>query len=156
MRPGKGCRPFRIYKFRTMTNEIDQNGKLLPNKYRLTKLGKFLRSVSIDELPELINVLIGDMSIVGPRPLLMDYVPLFNDYQNQRHNVKPGITGWAQVNGRNSLTWDDKFKLDIWYVDNHSFWLDMKIIGLTIIIVFMREGIAHIGDVAMPRFTGNR
>lgn len=155
MRPGKGCRPFRIYKFRTMTNETDQNGKLLPNKYRLTKLGMFLRSVSIDELPELINVLIGDMSIVGPRPLLMDYVPLFNDYQRQRHNVKPGITGWAQINGRNTLTWDEKFKLDVWYVENQCFGLDLKIIWLTIFKVFKREGISHNGDVAMPRFTGN-
>jgi sugar transferase EpsL len=156
IRPGKGCRPFRIYKFRTMTNETDLNDILLPNKDRLTNFGKFLRSISLDELPELVNVLKGDMSLVGPRPLLMDYVPLFNDFQNQRHCVKPGITGWAQINGRNALTWDEKFNLDIWYVNNQSFWLDMKIIGLTLIKVFMREGIAHEGDVAMPRFTGNQ
>lgn len=155
MRPGKGCRPFRIYKFRTMTNQSDQNGKLLPNKYRLTKFGKFLRSVSLDELPELINVLNGDMSIVGPRPLLMDYVPLFNEYQNQRHKVNPGITGWAQVNGRNTITWDEKFSLDVWYVNNRSFWLDLKILWMTLVKVLKRDGIVHNGEVSMPRFDGN-
>lgn len=155
IRPGKGCRPFRIYKFRTMTNEKDKHGKLLPNEIRLTKFGKFLRSTSMDELPELLNVLKGDMSFVGPRPLLMDYIPLFNEFQNQRHRVKPGITGWAQINGRNELTWDDKFKLDVWYVENMNFWLDLKIILLTVIKTIKREGISHDGDVAMPRFSGN-
>jgi sugar transferase EpsL len=155
LRPGKKCKPFRIYKFRTMTNETDQNGKLLPNQVRLTKFGKFLRSISLDELPELLNVLKGDMSMVGPRPLLMDYIPLYDEFQNQRHIVKPGITGWAQINGRNALSWDDKFKLDIWYLNNQTFWLDMKILWLTLIKVFKREGIAHEGDVAMPRFIGN-
>jgi sugar transferase EpsL len=154
-RPGKGCRPFRIYKFRTMTNEKDKHGKLLPNEIRLTKFGKFLRSTSMDELPELLNVLKGDMSIVGPRPLLMDYIPLFNEFQNQRHRVKPGITGWAQINGRNELKWDDKFKLDVWYVENMNFWLDLKIVLLTVIKTIKREGISHDGDVAMPRFSGN-
>jgi sugar transferase EpsL len=156
IRPGKGCKPFRIYKFRTMTNETDQNGELLPNKDRLTRFGKFLRSTSLDELPELINVLRGEMSLVGPRPLLIEYVPIFNEFQNKRHNVKPGITGWAQINGRNALTWDDKFKLDVWYVENRSFWLDLKIIILTVFKTIKREGISHEGDVAMPRFSGNQ
>jgi sugar transferase EpsL len=155
LRPGQGCRPFRIYKFRTMTNDTDQNGELLPNKDRLTEFGKFLRSTSLDEVPELINVIKGDMSLVGPRPLLMDYIPLFNEFQNRRHEVKPGITGWAQINGRNALNWDDKFKLDIWYVENQSFWLDLKIIILTVFKTIKREGISHEGDVAMPRFSGN-
>jgi lipopolysaccharide/colanic/teichoic acid biosynthesis glycosyltransferase len=155
IRPGRGCRPFRIFKFRTMTNKTDQNGKLLPNRDRLTKFGKLLRSTSLDELPELINVLKGEMSLVGPRPLLMDYVPLFNEFQNKRHTVKPGITGWAQINGRNALTWDDKFKLDVWYVENRTFGLDLKIILLTFYKTFKREGISHEGDVAMPRFSGN-
>lgn len=138
-----------------MTNETDQSGLLLPNQIRLTKFGRFLRSTSLDELPELLNVLKGDMSLVGPRPLLMDYVPLFNDYQNLRHKVKPGITGWAQINGRNSLSWDDKFRFDVWYVENQSFWLDLKIIWLTFIKVIKREGISYEADVPMPRFTGN-
>jgi sugar transferase EpsL len=156
IRPGKDCRPFRIYKFRTMINRTDNRGNLLPNKNRMTSFGAFLRSASLDELPELVNVLKGDMSLVGPRPLLMDYIPLFNDFQNQRHKVKPGITGWAQVNGRNALTWEDKFNLDVWYVKNRSLWLDIKIIRLTLIKVFKCEGITHEGDVAMPRFKGNK
>ena len=155
VRPGKDGLPFRIFKFRSMTAVTDNNGNLLPNKERLTAFGKFLRSTSLDELPELVNVLIGDMSIVGPRPLLMDYIPLFNEFQNRRHEVKPGITGWAQVNGRNALTWEEKFSLDVWYVENQSFWLDLKIIWRTIIIALKREGIAHEGDVAMPRFKGS-
>lgn len=155
VRPGKDGLPFRIFKFRSMTAVTDNNGNLLPNKERLTAFGKFLRSTSLDELPELVNVLIGDMSIVGPRPLLMDYIPLFNEFQNRRHEVKPGITGWAQVNGRNALTWEEKFSLDVWYVENQSFWLDLKIIWRTIIIALKREGIAHEGNVAMPRFKGS-
>lgn len=156
LRPGKHGKPFRLIKFRSMTNERDQNGNLLPNEERMTRFGNFLRHSSLDELPELLNVLRGEMSLVGPRPLLMDYLPLFNAFQNRRHEVKPGITGWAQVNGRNSLSWDEKFNMDVWYVDNRNFLLDLKIIGLTIYKVFKREGIAHEGDVAMPRFTGNR
>ena len=155
VRPGKDGLPFRIFKFRSMTDLTDNNGNLLPNKERLTAFGKFLRSTSLDELPELVNVLIGDMSIVGPRPLLMDYIPLFNEFQYRRHEVKPGITGWAQVNGRNALTWEEKFSLDVWYVENQSFWLDLKIFLRTIKIALKREGIAHEGDVAMPRFRGS-
>jgi sugar transferase EpsL len=154
-RSGKDGKSFRIIKFRTMTDQTDSEGQLLPNAERLTKFGIFLRATSLDEIPELFNVLKGDMSLVGPRPLLMDYMPLFNDFQNQRHKVKPGITGWAQVNGRNTLSWDEKFQMDVWYVQNQSFKLDMKIIWLTLIKVIKREGIAHEGDVAMPRFTGN-
>jgi sugar transferase EpsL len=155
IRPGKDCNPFKIYKFRTMTNEVDEKGNLLSNARRLTKFGNFLRHTSLDEIPEFYNVLKGDMSLVGPRPLLMDYLPLFNDFQNKRHNIKPGITGWAQINGRNAISWDEKFKLDIWYVNNQNIWLDIKILWLTVIKVFNRTGIAHEGDVAMPRFTGN-
>ncbi|MCU4173875.1 sugar transferase [Carboxylicivirga sp. N1Y90] len=156
VRPGKDAKPFNMYKFRSMTNATDPNGKLLPNAQRMTKFGAFLRSSSLDELPGLYNVLIGKMSLVGPRPLLMDYLPLYNDFQNKRHEVLPGITGWAQVNGRNAISWDDKFKLDVWYVENRSFWLDIKILFLTFFKVFKREGISHEGDVAMPRFTGSK
>lgn len=138
-----------------MTNETDSGGSLLPNAERLTPFGIFLRSYSLDELPTLINVVFGQMSIVGPRPLLMDYLPLYNEFQNKRNTVKPGITGLAQVNGRNDLAWDDKFKFDTWYVENQSFLLDMKLIWLTIFKVIKREGINHEGDAAMPRFTGN-
>ncbi len=155
IRPGKDCKPFKIFKFRTMTNEIDERGQLLSNERRTTKLGNFLRQSSLDELPEFYVVLKGDMSIVGPRPLLMDYVPLFNEFQNKRHKVKPGITGWAQVNGRNAITWDKKFELDAWYVDHQNLCLDLKILWLTIIKIFKREGIAHEGSVSMPRFIGN-
>jgi len=156
IRPGKGGIPFKIYKFRTMTNKKDENGNLLPNASRMTKFGNFLRQTSLDEIPELYNVLNGDMSLVGPRPLLMDYLPLFNDFQKKRQNAKPGITGWAQINGRNAITWEDKFELDVWYVENQSFWLDLKILFKTFYKVFKREGISHAGDVAMPRFTGSK
>ncbi|MCF8381829.1 MAG: sugar transferase [Bacteroidales bacterium] len=155
LRPGKNGKAFKLYKFRTMTSEEDEFGKLLPNEKRMTKFGLFLRHSSLDELPEIYNVIKGEMSIVGPRPLLMDYLPLYNDFQNKRHKLRPGITGWAQINGRNAISWDDKFKLDVWYVENQSFWLDLKIIWLTFYTVFKKEGITHEGDVAMPRFTGN-
>ncbi|PWN07794.1 sugar transferase [Rhodohalobacter mucosus] len=152
IRPGRDGKPFRMIKFRTMTNEKDKNGKLLPNEKRMTKFGTFLRSASLDELPELFNVLKGDMSLVGPRPLLMDYLPYFTDEQYRRHEVKPGITGWAQVNGRNAIGWDKKLELDIWYVENQSFLLDLKILWLTLIKVVNRDGITHEGHVSMPRF----
>jgi len=155
-RPGKDCQPFKMYKFRTMTNEVDESGNQLPNDQRMTPFGRFLRHMSLDELLELYNVLKGDMSLVGPRPLLMDYVPLFNEFQRRRHEVRPGITGWAQVNGRNNISWDEKFRLDIWYVEHRSFLLDLKILWLTLIKTLKREGIIHKGNVAMPRFTGNR
>ena len=155
-RPGKGSRPFIFYKFRTMTDDTDEKGKLLPDKDRLTSFGSFLRRTSLDELPSLINVLKGDMSLVGPRPLLMQYLPLYNDFQKRRHEVKPGITGWAQVNGRNALSWPKKFELDVWYVDNQSFWLDLKILFLTIYKVFKREGISAEGEATMKPFTGNK
>lgn len=155
VRPGKNGRPFKMYKFRSMTNAKDGQGNLLPNADRMTKFGAFLRSSSLDELPGLYNVLVGKMSLVGPRPLLMDYLPLYNSFQNRRHEVKPGITGWAQVNGRNAIAWNDKFNYDVWYVDNRSFWLDIKILFMTFFKVFRREGISHEGNVAMPRFTGN-
>ena len=152
IRPGKNSEPFKMMKFRTMTNETDKDGKLLPNEDRMTRFGQFLRSSSLDELPELVNVLKGDMSLVGPRPLLMDYLPYFTDEQMRRHDVRPGITGWSQVNGRNAIGWDKKLELDIEYVDRQSFLMDLKILLLTIKKVFKREGIAHEGDVAMPRF----
>ncbi len=155
IRPGKNGKPFLMIKFRSMTNQLDEAGNLLPNAQRMTKFGRFLRSSSLDELPELINVLKGDMSLVGPRPLLMEYLPLYNEFQKKRMDVKPGITGWAQINGRNALSWDEKFKLDVWYVENRSFLLDIKVLWKTFQKVYKREGIAHSGDVAMPRFTGN-
>jgi sugar transferase EpsL len=155
LRPGLDSRPFRMYKFRTMTNEKDIDGKLLPNEKRITRFGRFLRATSLDEIPEFINVLKGEMSVVGPRPLLMDYVPLFNSMQNMRHSVKPGITGWAQVNGRNSITWEERFRLDVWYVKNHNICLDIKILWLTILRVFRREGVHHGQEQFMPRFKGN-
>lgn len=151
-RPGLHGDAFAMYKFRTMTNERDEQGKLLPNEQRMTKFGNFLRSTSLDELPELFNVLKGDMSLVGPRPLLMEYLPYFSEEQNRRHEVRPGITGWAQVNGRNAIDWDQKLELDIWYVDNRSFWLDIKILWLTVFRVFKRDGITHEGTTGMPRF----
>lgn len=156
VRPGQHSKPFRMIKFRSMTNTRSIQGNLLPNEQRMTKFGSILRSTSLDELPGLINVLKGDMSLVGPRPLLMDYLPLYNEFQKHRMSVKPGITGWTQINGRNALTWDEKFKLDVWYVDNQSFWLDLKILFMTFKKVLIREGITHEDDVAMPRFTGNR
>lgn len=156
VRPGLYGEPFEILKFRTMTDARDENGALLPEDIRLTDFGKWLRSTSLDELPELINVLKGDMSLVGPRPLLMEYLPLYNDFQKQRMEVPPGITGWAQVNGRNAIVWDKKFEYDIWYVKNRTFLLDLKILFLTVSKVFKREGIGHENEDIMPKFKGNK
>ena len=153
-RPGLHGRAFNIIKFRTMTNARDASGNLLPNEQRHTRFGRFLRSTSLDELPELINVLRGDMSLVGPRPLLMQYLPLYNKEQARRHDVRPGITGWAQVNGRNAISWEEKFEYDVWYVDNLSFLLDLKIIFLTIKSVFRREGINQNAQTTMEPFRG--
>ncbi|MET4702348.1 lipopolysaccharide/colanic/teichoic acid biosynthesis glycosyltransferase [Constrictibacter sp. MBR-5] len=153
-RPGLHGRPFRMVKFRTMRNAVDAHGNPLPDAERLPRLGRFLRACSLDELPELWNVLIGDMSLVGPRPLLMEYLPLYSPDQARRHEVRPGVTGWAQVNGRNAIRWDEKFALDVWYVDNRSLWLDLKIIWLTILKVVRREGISAAGEATMPKFTG--
>jgi lipopolysaccharide/colanic/teichoic acid biosynthesis glycosyltransferase len=155
-RPGVHGQPFEMVKFSTMRDTYGEQGVLLPDEDRLTKLGKFLRATSLDELPELWNVLKGDMSIVGPRPLLMEYLPLYSKEQYRRHEVKPGITGWAQVNGRNAISWEEKFKLDIWYVDNQSFWLDLKIILLTFIKVFKSQGISQEGHATMEKFTGTQ
>lgn len=154
-RPGKDGTPFEMIKFRTMRDAYDDRGTPLPDKQRMTPLGNFLRSTSLDELPELWNVVKGDMSLVGPRPLLMEYLPLYNKEQCRRHELRPGVTGWAQVNGRNSLTWDEKFKLDVWYVDNQSFWLDIKILFLTVKKVLVRDGISAEGEATMTRFEGN-
>jgi lipopolysaccharide/colanic/teichoic acid biosynthesis glycosyltransferase len=153
-RPGLNGNIFNMIKFRTMTNECDTNGVLLPDSVRLAKFGKFLRSTSLDELPSLWSVLKGDMSLVGPRPLLVEYLPLYSGMQSRRHEVRPGITGWAQVNGRNSISWDEKFELDVWYVDNQSIWLDVKILWLTVKKVLVRDGITAQGDVTMPIFRG--
>lgn len=155
-RPGLRCEPFRLYKFRTMTNKKDQKGNLLGDDQRMTQLGRFLRASSLDELPQLANVLLGNMSLVGPRPLLMVYLPLYNATQKRRHEVKPGLSGWAQVNGRNALNWDERFALDIWYVEHRSCWLDMKILFLTILKGLKREGIAQEGHATMEPFRGNR
>lgn len=155
MRPGLNGKPFYMYKFRTMTDETDEQGNLLPDELRLTRLGKFLRSTSLDELPELFNVIKGDMSLVGPRPLLMQYLERYTPEQARRHEVKPGITGWAQVNGRNAITWEEKFDLDVWYVDNWSLWLDIRILFLTLVKVLKREGISADGWATMPEFTGS-
>lgn len=153
-RPGMhGC-PFSMVKFRSMTNEVDAVGNLLPDSNRLNWFGRFLRSTSLDELPELWNVLRGEMSLVGPRPLLMEYLPLYSADQARRHEVRPGITGWAQVNGRNALSWSKKFQLDVWYVDNQSVWLDVKILAMTVLRVLRRDGIAADGQATMPRFRG--
>ena len=154
-RPGLKGKPFVLYKFRTMTDGKDEQGCLLPDEQRLTKFGQFLRSTSLDELPELFNVLKGDMSLVGPRPLLMEYLPLYSKEQMRRHDVRPGITGWAQVNGRNAITWQEKFKMDVWYVDHLTFMLDIKILLLTIIKVFKREGISQDGKATVEYFNGN-
>ena len=154
-RPGLFGKAFCIYKFRTMINHKNDKGDLLPDAERLTSFGKCLRSTSLDELPSLWNVLKGEMSLVGPRPLLMEYLPLYNAEQARRHELKPGITGWAQVNGRNAISWEDKFKLDVWYADNQSFWLDVKIILLTVKKVFLRDGVNAEGEATMPKFTGN-
>lgn len=156
VRPGLKGEPFILFKFRTMTNETDEDGRLLPDEKRLTRLGRFLRSTSLDELPQLWNVLRGEMSLVGPRPLRMEYLPLYTPEQARRHDVRPGITGWAQVNGRNATTWEERFCYDVWYVDNQSFWLDMRILALTILRVLRREGVSHEGHVTMPRFTGTK
>ncbi|HEY9175916.1 MAG TPA: sugar transferase [Verrucomicrobiae bacterium] len=155
-RPGLWGRPFWLLKFRTMTNATDAAGNLLPDAQRLTGFGRFLRAFSLDELPELINVLKGDMSLVGPRPLLMEYLPRYTPEQARRHEVRPGITGWAQVNGRNAISWEEKFKLDVWYVDHHNLWLDFKILALTVIQVFQRKGINAAGHATMPAFEGSR
>ncbi|WP_020395541.1 sugar transferase [Thiolinea disciformis] len=153
-RPGLNGKPFKMVKFRTMTDKKDENGNLLPDAVRLTKFGRLLRATSLDELPELWNVLKGEMSLVGPRPLLMEYLLYYSSEQARRHEVRPGITGWAQINGRNTISWEDKFKLDVWYVDNQSFWIDLKILFLTIKKVFIREGISAEGEATMPKFTG--
>lgn len=156
VRPGKDGKPFQMVKFRTMRDAVDAEGNPLPDSERLTPFGNWLRSTSLDELPELWNVLKGDMSLVGPRPLLMEYLPLYNPEQYRRHEVRPGVTGWAQVNGRNAISWEDKFKLDVWYVDNRSFWLDIKILFLTVKKVFVREGISAAGEATMSKFTGSK
>ena len=155
-RPGLHGKPFTIIKFRTMTDARDDDGVLLSDAHRLTRFGRFLRTTSLDELPELWNVVKGEMSLVGPRPLLMEYLPLYSPQQARRQDVRPGITGWAQVNGRNAISWNEKFKLDTWYVNNQSFLLDMKILFLTLKRVFQRHGISADGEVTMPRFKGNR
>ena len=155
VRPGIEGRPFKMVKFRTMTDERGPDGALLPDDQRLTALGAWLRSTSLDELPELFNVLKGDMSLVGPRPLLLDYLSLYNDRQARRHEVRPGITGWAQINGRNALSWEEKFELDVWYVDNRSLWLDIKILFKTVLQVLKRDGISHGEEATMPRFKGS-
>lgn len=155
-RPGFYGKPFFCYKFRTMTNSRDGDGNLLPDSERLNGFGRFLRSTSLDELPELFNVLKGDMSLVGPRPLLMQYLERYTPEQMRRHEVKPGITGWAQVNGRNALTWEEKFKLDVWYVDNWSLWLDLKIIAMTIWKILKREGINQPGHATVEYFRGSK
>ncbi|MEI8185763.1 MAG: sugar transferase [Chlorobiaceae bacterium] len=154
IRPGIHNNPFTIFKFRTMTDVKDKFGNQMADMKRVTRLGSFLRSSSLDELPEIINVLKGDMSIVGPRPLLMEYLSLYSPEQKRRHEVKPGITGWAQIKGRNSISWEEKFKLDLWYIDNHSLWLDIRILVITIINVFMRKGINYNSIETMPLFTG--
>ena len=154
-RPGLHGKPFEMVKFRTMRDTIGPDGHPLPDVERMTAFGSFLRASSLDELPELWNVLKGDMSLVGPRPLLMEYLPLYSPEQARRHEVRPGVTGWAQINGRNALSWKEKFRLDVWYVDNQSFWLDLKILALTVKKVFVREGISAAGEATMPRFTGS-
>ena len=155
-RPGLHGRPFEMIKFRTMKDATDKEGNALPDSERLTEFGKKLRASSLDELPELWNVLKGDMSLVGPRPLLMEYLPLYNAEQAKRHNVRPGVTGYAQVNGRNSLSWEDKFKLDTWYVEHQSLWLDMKILLKTVKKVIIKDGISADGEATMTKFTGSR
>ncbi len=154
-RPGLEGQPFWMVKFRTMRSAFSSDGLELPDHLRITRLGAFLRAASLDELPELWNVLKGDMSLVGPRPLLMEYLPLYSQRQFRRHEVRPGITGWAQINGRNALSWEDKFDLDVWYVDHQSFWLDMKILALTVVKVFRRDGISQEGHATMEKFAGS-
>lgn len=154
-RPGKNEKIFGIYKFRTMTNEKDADGNLLSDEQRLVGIGKFIRSTSLDELPQLFNVLKGEMSFVGPRPLLIEYLDLYDDEQQRRHDVKPGITGWAQVNGRNAISWEQKFEYDVWYVDHQSFWLDMKILWMTFLKVVKRSDISSSSSVTMEKFKGS-
>lgn len=154
-RPGKDEKIFKVIKFKSMNDKSDNNGNLLSDAERLTKIGNFIRKTSLDELPQLLNVLKGDMSLIGPRPLLVKYLPLYNEEQKRRHNVRPGITGWAQVNGRNAISWEQKFEYDVWYVDNISFALDLKIVLLTIKKVFVREGISQDGQATMEYFKGN-
>jgi lipopolysaccharide/colanic/teichoic acid biosynthesis glycosyltransferase len=154
-RPGRHGKPFQMIKFRTMRDAIDADGRPLPDADRLTKFGRFLRASSLDELPELWNVLKGEMGLVGPRPLLMEYLPLYSPEQARRHEVLPGVTGWAQVNGRNAISWEEKFALDVWYVDNRSLWLDLKIIWLSIRKVIKRDDISAEGEATMPKFKGN-
>ena len=154
-RPGKNGTIFKVVKFKTMNDKKDENGKLLPDEKRLTPIGSFIRKTSLDEIPQLLNVIKGDMSLIGPRPLLVEYLPLYNDIQKKRHDVRPGITGWAQVNGRNAISWNQKFEYDIWYVNNLNALLDLKIIFMTIAKVFKSEGISQEGNVTMERFTGN-
>lgn len=154
-RPGKNGDIFKVIKFKTMNDRKDSNGNLLPDSERLTPIGRFIRKTSLDELPQLINVLKGDMSLIGPRPLLVEYLPLYNNFQKRRHDVRPGITGWAQVNGRNAISWQKKFELDVWYVDNLSFSLDLKILWLTILKVIKSEGISQQGQATATAFMGN-
>lgn len=156
VRPGKNEKLFTLCKFRTMKDAVDKEGVSLPDADRLTDLGRFIRKTSLDELPQLFNVIKGDMSLVGPRPLLVQYLPLYNDEQKKRHNVRPGITGWAQVNGRNAIDWDEKFKLDVWYVENRSFFLDLKILYLTVLAVMKPKGISQAGHATMPEFKGSK
>lgn len=154
-RPGRGEIPFYVFKFRSMTDERDSKGELLPDNVRLTSFGKVMRKLSLDELPQLLNVLKGDMSFVGPRPLLMEYLNLYDERQKKRHDVRPGITGWAQVNGRNAISWEQKFEYDVWYVENRSFWLDIKILFMTVMKVFKSEGISQDGQATMTKFKGS-
>lgn len=154
IRPGLQGKPFLMVKFRTMRDALDEKGNTLPDELRLTALGSFLRSTSLDEFPELLNVLKGDMSLVGPRPLLMEYLPLYSTEQARRQDARPGVTGWAQVNGRNAISWEEKFKLDVWYVDNQSLWLDIRILWLTVKKVLVRDGISAEGEATISRFTG--
>ena len=154
-RPGLNGKPFKMIKFRTMRDAVGSDGQPLPDAERMTAFGSFLRASSLDELPELWNVLKGEMSLVGPRPLLMEYLPLYSPEQYRRHEMRPGITGWAQVNGRNALGWEEKFRLDVWYVENRSFWLDLKILCMTVRKVLVRDGISAAGEATMPKFTGS-
>ena len=156
VRPGLHGKPFTMVKFRTMTDERSPDGALLPDAQRLTPFGRFLRASSLDELPELWNVLRGDMSLVGPRPLLMEYLPIYTPEQARRHEVRPGITGWAQVNGRNAISWEHKFALDVWYVDNRNLWLDLKILWRTVLKVLVRDGISAAGEATIPKYTGSK
>jgi len=154
-RPGKDARIFKVIKFKTMNSQRDEHGNLLPDGKRLTPIGKFIRATSLDEIPQLINVIKGDMSLVGPRPLLVEYLPVYNDFQKRRHEVRPGISGWAQINGRNTISWEEKFKFDVWYVDHLSFKTDLRIFYLTVLKVFKREGISQYGEATMSKFMGS-